>query len=143
MFNKILVAVDPSYDERQDKALATARRLAGDTLAEITALTVLEPMPSYLAVEVAHEARVEAADKAATALRHKIGDGSEISVFVRHGRAAHEIIEHARENEVDCIIVASHRPGLSDYFIGSTAARVVRHAPCTVVVLRDGVSGNA
>lgn len=136
MFNKILVAVDPSYDDRQDRALATARKLAGDTLAEITALTVLEPMPSHVAIQVAHEAKVEAADKQATALRHKIGDGSEIRVYVRHGQAAHEIIEHARETEVDCIIVASHRPGLSDYFIGSTASRVVRHAPCTVVVLR-------
>ncbi|MBT8458338.1 MAG: universal stress protein [Boseongicola sp.] len=136
MFNKILVAVDPSFDDRQEEALATARKLASDTLAEITALTVLEPMPGHLSVEVDHDTKVEAADNAATALRDRLGGASEIRVFVRHGKAAHEIIEHATENDVDCIIVASHRPGLSDYFIGSTASRVVRHAPCTVVVLR-------
>ena len=136
MFNKILVAVDPEFDDRQEKALATARALASDTLAEITALTVLEPVPSHYAVKLAHDAKVKAADRAATSLRHKIGDGSEIKVFVRHGNPAHEINEHARETGVDCIIVASHRPGLSDYFLGSTASRVVRHAPCSVVVLR-------
>mgnify|MGYP001828369089 CR=1 FL=1 len=136
MFTKILVAVDPSHIAQGDLALNAARRLAHDSYAEITALAVLEPAPAHLTPVLAHEAKVEAADRTATALRQQIGEGSEIRVFVRHGRAAHEIIEHARENAVDCIIVASHQPGLSDYFLGSTAARVVRHAPCSVVVLR-------
>lgn len=136
MFTNILVAVDPSHDGSEVRALATARKLAHDTYAEITALTVLEPVPAHLTESMAHEAKIEAADKAATALRQQIGKGSEIRVIVRHGRAAHEIIQYARQNGVDCIIVASHRPGFSDYFLGSTAARVVRHAPCSVIVLR-------
>ena len=45
---------------------------------------------------------------------------------------------HWRHNAqgVDLIIVASHRPGLQDYFLGSTAAKVVRHAKCSVLVIR-------
>ncbi|NNJ69191.1 MAG: universal stress protein [Boseongicola sp.] len=136
MFTNILVAVDPSQIEQGALALKAARKLAHDSYAEITALAVLEPVPAHLSEDVAHEAKVTAADRTATALRHEIGEGSEIRVFVRHGRAAHEIIEHARETKADCIIVASHQPGLSDYFLGSTAARVVRHAPCSVIVLR-------
>ncbi len=136
MFTNILVAVDPVHEAGQERALATARKLAHDTYAEITALTVLEPVPAHLSESLAHEAKVEAADKAAKALRQQIGKGSEIRVIVRHGRAAHEIIQYAKENGVDCIIVASHRPGFSDYLIGSTASRVVRHAPCSVIVLR-------
>jgi len=37
---------------------------------------------------------------------------------------------------VDLIIVGSHKPGLQDYLLGSTAARVVRHAMCSVLVGR-------
>jgi nucleotide-binding universal stress UspA family protein len=33
-------------------------------------------------------------------------------------------------------VIASHRPGMADLLIGSTAAQVVRHAPCAVHVLR-------
>jgi len=42
----------------------------------------------------------------------------------------------AQEKGVDLIIIASHRPGLQDYFLGSTAAKVVRHAKCSVLVIR-------
>ena len=136
MFTKILVAVDPALDGREDRSLQAARKLARDSYAEITALMVLEPAPSHWAEEYSHEAKVKAADRVVTALRHQIGEGSEIHPFVRHGHAAHEIISHAKENDIDCIIVASHEPGVTDYFIGSTASRVVRHAPCTVIVLR-------
>ena len=53
--------------------------------------------------------------------------------YTNAGRA---ITEHAKENAIDCIVVASHRPGLQDIFIGSTADWVVRHAPCSVHVVR-------
>jgi len=42
------------------------------------------------------------------------------------------LVAHA----VDLIVIASHRPGLKDYFLGSTAGRVVRHSPCAVHVIR-------
>ncbi len=35
-----------------------------------------------------------------------------------------------------CIIVASHKPNVGDYLLGTTAARVVRHAACSVFVVR-------
>ncbi len=136
MFNNILVAVDPSHDAKQDRALEMARKLADDTMAEISALTVVEPMPLHIPADYGPDVRVVAADKAMNALRKHVGSESEIRTFVRHGRAAHEIIEHAKEHNIDCILVASHRPDLTDYLLGSTAARVVRHAPCTVIVLR-------
>ena len=55
---------------------------------------------------------------------------------LRQGHAANEILDLAEETGADCIVVASHRPGFGDYLIGSTAARVVRHAPCSVMVTR-------
>lgn len=54
------------------------------------------------------------------------------------GHAYRSIVDFATENDYECIVIGSHKPGLSDYLIGSTAARVVRHAPCAVHVHRDG-----
>ncbi len=136
MFNNILVAVDTSHDEKQDRSLATARKLADDSSSEITALTAVEPLPSYMPPDLVEDARARAGAAAMRELRIQVGSLSEIKTVVRHGRPAHEIIEYAKEHDIDCIVVASHRPGLSDYFLGSTAGRVVRHSPCTVIVLR-------
>ncbi|TPQ46867.1 universal stress protein UspA, partial [Prosthecomicrobium hirschii] len=35
------------------------------------------------------------------------------------------------------IVVSSHRPSMATYLIGSNAAKIVRHAPCSVMVVRD------
>ena len=42
-----------------------------------------------------------------------------------------------RSDDIECIVMGSHKPGFSDYLLGSTAARVVRHAPCAVHVYRS------
>ena len=57
-------------------------------------------------------------------------------VEVRRGRAHSVILAYAVEAGADLIVVASHQPGVQDFLLGSTAARVVRHATCSVLVLR-------
>ncbi len=44
--------------------------------------------------------------------------------------------DFANSHDVGCIVMASHRPGLQDYLLGSTAARVLRHANCSVYIVR-------
>ncbi len=52
-------------------------------------------------------------------------------------RAYHEIIETARRQHADLIVVSTHGfTGLDHLIMGSTAERVVRHAPCPVLVVR-------
>jgi universal stress protein F len=46
------------------------------------------------------------------------------------------IIEAVEEKRIDLIAIASHNPRMTDYLIGSHAAHVVLHAPCTVLVVR-------
>ena len=46
------------------------------------------------------------------------------------------ILAAAEERNADLIVIASHRPGLQQFLLGSTASRVVRHATCTVFVKR-------
>ncbi len=56
---------------------------------------------------------------------------------LRDGAPSAVILEEAERLGADAIVLGSHRPGLGDYLIGSTAARVVRHAQCTVIVERS------
>ncbi|WP_371168591.1 universal stress protein [Aliiroseovarius sp. 2305UL8-7] len=59
-----------------------------------------------------------------------------IDSYVMSGHSTNSVLCWANKNSVDCIVVASHRAGLSGLLLGSAAARVVRHAQCSVVVLR-------
>lgn len=63
--------------------------------------------------------------------------GIEVSVEIRMGRPFSEITEVAAEMNVDVIILATHGyTGLKHVLLGSTAERVVRHAPCPVLTVR-------
>ena len=57
---------------------------------------------------------------------------------IRTGVATHEIVEAAKELDVDLIVIATHGyTGWKHFAIGSTAARVARAAPCPVFVVRE------
>ena len=57
---------------------------------------------------------------------------------VRGGLPSHEIVEAAKEMDVDLIVLATHGyTGWKHFCIGSTAERVVRAAPCPVLVVRE------
>ena len=61
-----------------------------------------------------------------------------IRIATRIGRAYDEIASTAREEKADLIAIATHGyTGLKHVLLGSTAERVVRHAPCAVLVVRE------
>ena len=99
-------------------------------------MSVIESIPGHYTGHLAEEVEGRATELAMGHLRELAGRYSSIRKEIRHGKPADELIKFAEENEIECIVIASHKPGLSDYFLGSTAARVVRHAPCTVLVMR-------
>ena len=133
MYDHVLVPIASDGGARAERALAVARRLAGGT-GRLTALTVLEAIPSYVAVELPEDVLPRSRELAEANLRGLVGEGVESVVVTGH--AARTINAYAETHGVDCIVVASHQPGLSDYVLGSTAAQVVRHAHCSVHVVR-------
>ena len=79
---------------------------------------IMQSMESYLA-------RVTAA-------------GLEGATVVIHGVPFHEILETAKTQLVDLIIMGTHgRTGLQHVLLGSVAEKVVRLAPCPVLVARQ------
>src|SRR3546814_17742384 len=80
-------------------------------------------------------------DKAVTAakehlrafVRERIPDGIPVRHVVTCGTIYEEILAFAKGHSVDLIIMASHRPELSDYLLGPNADRVTRHAACSEI----------
>ena len=60
------------------------------------------------------------------------------NILVTHGASIYaKILGVAEEAEADLIVVGPHRPAMKDYLLGTNAARVLRHARCSVLVARD------
>ena len=139
MIKTILVPIDVAQIEAGATALELARDLAKTHGGKFILLNVLEPVPGYVAAQIPagiHEAALSdgAARLNEIVSEHGLPDTTEI--VVREGRPSTEILEYAKTTGADLIVIASHDPGLSDYFLGSVAARVVRHAHCSVLVAR-------
>jgi len=79
----------------------------------------------------------KAYEVAQTRLADRISGHDNISAKVLRGHTARTIVDYSAETEADCIVIGAHKPGLADYFLGSTAAWVVRRAPCAVYVIRS------
>ncbi|MEP4431527.1 MAG: universal stress protein, partial [Hyphomicrobiales bacterium] len=62
--------------------------------------------------------------------------GIPVQHIIAHGNIYEEIIEAANQVDADVIVIGSHRPKLKDYLLGPNAARVVRHAVQSVLVVR-------
>ncbi|MBB4142792.1 universal stress protein [Rhizobium rhizoryzae] len=136
MYASIVVAIDIAQLDRGEQILKKAVALL-DQGGKIALINVVEELPSYLAIDVPTDllgsARQEATAKLQD-LRERVGTSA--SIDVRTGAPAHEILAAAQAYSADLIVLASHKPDFSNYLIGATADRVVRHAKCSVLVDR-------
>ena len=62
---------------------------------------------------------------------------TEIEIHVATGRVYRGVLDVAEQVGADLIVMASHRPEMKDFLIGENAERVVRHARCSVLVVRE------
>lgn len=129
MFRSILVPVDLDQPEAAAKALALARHVAPG--APITVVCV-QPV-------VIDEAGTPPSDYRprldAFLARHG-GRGEPRGILRLGGSISGEIRATAEEVGADLIVMASHAPHFTDYLIGSNAAHVTLHTPCSVLVVR-------
>ena len=137
MFKTILVPIDMAQIEVGKSNIDLAMQQSSDSGARIILLNVIEEIPTWAAAELPAHLLDQSRQQAQDELK-AIANASQASpeVMVRSGHPYKTILEVADEENADLIILASHRPGLQDYFLGSTAAKVVRHATCSVLVMR-------
>jgi len=135
MYKNILVPIAPDHNANTSRALDIAKRLRAEG-GQITLLTVVEQIPAYVSQYLPEGQLDTNLSEAEASLAADASGIAGVKTVAISGHAGTTITEHAEKAEVDLIVIASHRPGLQDYFLGSTAARVVRHAPCAVHVVR-------
>lgn len=139
----ILVPLDFSTESR--RALDYAAALARQFKAKLTLLHVIEPiaMPDFAGsfpLVMENDESMAWAEKQLEKMARsaRIPTATVEKILVRLGRSFHEIAEAARTRKVDLIILATHGyTGLTHALLGSTTERVVRHAPCPVLVVRQ------
>jgi len=135
MYNHILVPVSFEGDRHPELALEVASKLSAEG-GKVTLLHVMEQIPSY-AMNYIPEGFHDDAKKAVANSLETMGKGLNNADFVIvDGHSGRTILDWAAEHETDLIVVASHRPGMQDLLLGSTATQIVRHAKCAVHVVR-------
>ena len=140
---RILVPID--FSEHSKKALQYAIPFAEQFKASIDLLYVVEPTvyPADFSFgqvafpSVEDELRQRGAEELELLIRNEIGNRVHARSLVRTGKAFNEIDQYATEENIDLIIIATHgHSGMEHVLFGSTAEKVIRYAPCPVLVVR-------
>lgn len=141
MFKTILVPIDVSQSDSGEAGLKAAAEIAATSGAKLILLNVVGDIPNLVAdqlpsnyLEATRARASEAIEKLAE--KQKLASGS-YEIRTTHGKTYSKILDVAEKGGADLIVIASHQPGAADYLLGSTAAKVVRHAHCSVLVVRD------
>ena len=140
MFKTILVPVDIEDVETARPALDRAVALAEASGGTVRLIYVRSLVPvSYM--EFVPPDFDTAQQEEATNRLAALADGVRlpkvrVSSVVTLGGVYHDVLKEAETIGADLIVVGSHRPTMATYLLGSNAASIVRHAKCSVLVIR-------
>jgi universal stress protein A len=151
-YEKILVPID--FSEHSKLTLSYARRTASSHHSTIYLLHVFQ-IPDYVVTPFARRkqdsaevqsqldlAEQEARENLEVFAQDLAKRGVKVQPYLRVGYPFDEIVLMANHFDVDLIIIGSHgRSGISRLLVGSTAERVVEHAPCPVLVVKGSRHG--
>jgi nucleotide-binding universal stress UspA family protein len=143
-FRRILFATDFSPASR--KAFTTAIAMAGANHAALTILHVVVPFTPIVPEQyvdaqtwdrIDHEARQYSQRQLRTLVKRAKNAGIRAQSLLLEGYSADVIARAARSTRADLLVVGTHgRSGLSKFFVGSVASRLVATAPCPLVTVR-------
>lgn len=135
MYRNLLIPV--VFDDKHDTSASfRAAAILADEGASFTVLHVMDAIPGYVEAQLPADLMAETHREASAELRAVAEAMPGAKTVLLTGNPGRMILDYADAHGTDCIIVASHTPGLENIFLGSTADRVVRHARCAVHVIR-------
>lgn len=136
MYKNIIVPIELENAEKGKVMLDKVKELA-DGGGKVTVVNVVADVPGIITAELPDGLVEKAAHNARSSLLDMVkAAGLTADVQIRSGPPHHAIVSLADELGADLIFIASHTPSLRDYLLGSTAASVVHHAKCSVLVQR-------
>jgi nucleotide-binding universal stress UspA family protein len=142
MYKDILVTIDLDHDSSWKKALPAAIREAKNDGARLHILTVVPTVGMSMVGQFfpkGYEKKVLAAynERLHEFVAEHVPTDVKVQHIVGQGTVYEVILQIAKKTNCDLIVMGAHRPELKDYLLGPNAARVVRHATCSVLVVRD------
>ena len=142
MFKDILLSIDLEDEASSEKALAKAVELGESEGATLHVLTVLPGfsmsiVSQYFPEDFEEKSLADVMQRLKAFIADQVPSGVKSQPIVASGTVYEEVLRVAEEIKCDLIVMASHRPELKDYLLGPNAARVVRHANCSVLVVRE------
>ncbi len=140
MFNNVLFAVDLDDEHSWKKALPKAVELCGDN-GNLHLLTVvpefgLSMISQYFPANFEQTTLTASKDALRAFIDKHVPENVSSRAIIAQGRAYEQILRLADEVGCDAIVMAAGNPDLAQYLLGPNAARVVRHATCSVLVVR-------
>ena len=142
MYRNVLVPIDLSDKHSWRKALPTAVALCQAFQARLHLITVvpefgLPMVGQYFPEGYEEKLRQQAARQLKALVAEQVPDEVPTRRIVAEGKIYREILNAAKTAQADLIVMGSHHPELKDYLLGPNADKVVRHADCSVLVVRE------
>jgi universal stress protein A len=140
VWKRICCPVD--YSNASRTALVEAAELARRLEAELTVVSVAEIQPQAVGFDAPPVVSRQEAGEARRELDRWVGDAALVAPGrvrgeLLSGEPATEIVRFLRDGRFDLVAMGTHgRKGLERLVLGSVTERVVRGAPCTVLVVR-------
>jgi len=139
MFNRVVVGFDGSPSSR--RALDVALNLQ-DAPGTLTVVSIEENLPQYAAMRGEVDEDKRAADDyfqriGQEAVEFAKAQGREVEFKLLRGHAAQRLVEFATGADADLVVIGhSGHSGVWGSFLGTSADKIVRHATCSVLVVR-------
>ena len=141
MFRSILVPFDLAEPEIAQPALDAAVAFSTSANARVRLVNVQSVVPMSFMEFAPADFDAQQRSRAEESLREIAAKtrlpSDRITSVVRVGGVYPEVLAEADEWKADVIIIGSHRPAMSTYLLGSNATTIVRHATCSVLVVRS------
>jgi nucleotide-binding universal stress UspA family protein len=139
MFDRILIPVDLAEPSFARSALAAVKGFVAEG-AHVRLVTVRHLMPQMMTDYLPSDfdtASTKESIEGLEAMAKEFGlPADKTSQVVRLGGVYHEVLDEAASFKADLIVIGSHRPSMATYLLGSNASNIVRHATCSVLVIR-------
>lgn len=141
MYKNILFPVELEHTVEAEKALALAIAEARRSQATLTVLTAapgfgMPIVASYFEANAVKGALKEVARHLKRYIADHVPEDIQTKAVVVEGNPGELILKQAQQDATDLIVIPSHNSKIENLFLGSVAAQVVRHATCTVTVVK-------
>lgn len=144
MYHTILVPIDISDADLTLQVIPHVAAQVKINDAMVYFMTVIPSVPYYTALGLAYSGEVPDKDQFRNEALAQLSEivnkfnipEDRVKKHITTGAPKDQILKFADSINPDLIVIASHRPSITTYLLGSNAAAIVRHAKCSVLVVR-------